>query len=103
MPYSAILSKDLYQDILKYYLMSNWQPSRKADLTNVPIDSKLINVEQAALISSWIQGNNKNKITNKFKRVYYEFFNCSLVVVVMDLQMLSFMIGVITKVLQLRL
>jgi hypothetical protein len=25
------------------------------------------------LISSWIQGNNENKITNKFKKIYYEF------------------------------
>ena len=42
-------------------------------MPNMPIDSKLINSEQAALICSWIQGNNENKITNKFKKVYYEF------------------------------
>jgi hypothetical protein len=74
MPYNAIISNDLYQDLTKYHLIPIWQPkfniltSRK----NNTIDSKLINREQAALISSWIQGNNENKLTNKLE-VYYEF------------------------------
>ena len=80
-PYNVILSNDLYQDLLKYYLIPNWQPSfnnltpriRNLSTPNIPIDSKLINSEQAALISSWIQGNNENKITDKFKKIYYEF------------------------------
>ena len=59
MPYSAILSNDLYQDLSSYHLVSNWKPKfnnltpRKAIL-NIPIDSKLINSDQAALICSWI-------------------------------------------------
>src|ERR1043165_5528675 len=78
MPYNAIISNDLYQDLTKYHLIPNWQPkfniltSRKA-MSNITIDSKLINSEQAVLISSWIQGNNENKLTNKFRRIYYEF------------------------------
>ncbi|PKK76726.1 hypothetical protein RhiirC2_862418 [Rhizophagus irregularis] len=36
-------------------------------LSNSPIESKLINSEQAALISSWIQGNNDTEISNKWK------------------------------------
>ncbi|GBB88245.1 hypothetical protein RclHR1_01480010 [Rhizophagus clarus] len=80
-PYSGIFPNDLYQDLLKYNLVSEWQPkfniltSRKANLNipNITIDSKLINGEQAALISSWIQGNNESKISNKFRKVYYEF------------------------------
>jgi hypothetical protein len=78
MPYNAIFPKDLYQDLSGYHLVSNWQPkfnnltTRKPNLS-LPIDSKLINGEQAALISSWVQGNNENKISNKFKKIYYEF------------------------------
>jgi hypothetical protein len=80
-PYSGIFPNDLYQDLLKYNLVSDWQPklniltSRKANLNipNIIIDSKLINCEQAALISSWIQGNNESSISNKFRKISYEF------------------------------
>ncbi|RGB42984.1 hypothetical protein C1646_661811 [Rhizophagus diaphanus] len=80
-PYSGIFPNDLYQDLLKYNLVSDWQPkfnnliSRKAilNIPNITIDSKLINGEQAALISSWIQGNNESEISNKFRKIYYEF------------------------------
>ena len=42
-------------------------------MSNTTINSKLINSKKAALISSWIQGNSENKITNKFRRISYEF------------------------------
>ncbi|RIA97005.1 hypothetical protein C1645_814668 [Glomus cerebriforme] len=76
MPYSTILSNDLYQDLSGYHLVSNWQPKFNNLISRnviIPIDSKLINGEQAALISSWIQGNEENKISTKFKKIYYEF------------------------------
>ncbi|GBB88261.1 hypothetical protein RclHR1_01480026 [Rhizophagus clarus] len=69
-PYNTVLSNDLYQDILKYHLVINRKP-RFNDLT--AINSKLINDEQAMLISSWIQGNKENKISDKFEKVHYEF------------------------------
>ena len=77
MPYNAILSNDLYQDLSRYHLKSNWQPKfnnlTPRAILNISIDSKLINSDQAKLICSWIQGNNENKITDKFKKAYYEF------------------------------
>src|SRR4051794_35116591 len=75
MPYSAILPKELYHDLTQYHLVPNWQPefnnlaSRKVKLNTI-INSRLINSDQAALISSWIQGNKKNKIPDNFKNVY---------------------------------
>ncbi|GBB88260.1 hypothetical protein RclHR1_01480025 [Rhizophagus clarus] len=76
MPYSMILPNEIYRELSGYHLVSNWQPKFNNFMPrkNIPtIDSKLINSEQAALISSWIQGNNDNKISNKFKKIYYEF------------------------------
>ncbi|GBC37046.1 hypothetical protein RhiirA5_408622 [Rhizophagus irregularis] len=55
MPYSVILPKDLYQDLSIYHLLSNWQPkfnNLRPRENNITIDSKLINDEQAELISS---------------------------------------------------
>ncbi|EXX51858.1 hypothetical protein RirG_257950 [Rhizophagus irregularis DAOM 197198w] len=76
MPYNSLLSNDLYQDLSRYHLVSSWTPKFNR-LTprrkNIPLDSKLINFEQAILISSWIQGNKDNKIQNKFKKNYYDF------------------------------
>lgn len=76
MPYNSLLSNDLYQDLSRYHLVSNWTPkfNRLAPRRkNVTLDSKLINSEQATLISSWIQGNKENTIQNKFKKMYYDF------------------------------
>ncbi|RIA96989.1 hypothetical protein C1645_871676 [Glomus cerebriforme] len=81
MPYSTIISNDLFNDLSRYHLVSNWQPKfnnlipRKSNknLSDIPINSILINGEQAALISTWIQGNDDKKISNKFKKFYYEF------------------------------
>ncbi|CAB5354393.1 unnamed protein product [Rhizophagus irregularis] len=55
MPYCVILPKDLYQDLSRYHLLSNWQPkfnNLRPRENNITIDSKLINDEQAELISS---------------------------------------------------
>ena len=85
------------------HLVSNWQPKfnnltpRIGSIPIIPIDSKLINSEQAALISSWIQGNNENKIIK-----FITNFNCLLVEVVMDLREKYFIKCAITKVLQLQ-
>ncbi|CAB4481167.1 unnamed protein product [Rhizophagus irregularis] len=76
-----MICNDLYQDLSRYHLVSNWQPkfnslkSRRINLnlSNIPIDSKLINGEQAALISSWIQGNNESKISKKYSKANLEF------------------------------
>ncbi|GBB97534.1 hypothetical protein RclHR1_00300013 [Rhizophagus clarus] len=76
MPYNSLLSNDLYQDLSRFHLVSNWTPkfnSLTPRRTNVTLDSKLIDREQATLISSWIQGNKENKIQNKFKKMYYDF------------------------------
>ncbi|PKK76728.1 hypothetical protein RhiirC2_844952 [Rhizophagus irregularis] len=81
MPYGSMICNDLYQDLSRYHLVSNWQPkfnslkSRRINLnlSNIPIDSKLINGEQAALISSWIQGNNESKISKKYSKANLEF------------------------------
>jgi hypothetical protein len=73
MPYNSLLSNDLYQDLSRFHLVSNWIPKFNClapRRTNVSLDSKLINYEQATLISSWIQGNNENKTQSE---MYYDF------------------------------
>jgi hypothetical protein len=54
----------------KFFNSFNVYNAQNLSFHNPSIESKLINGEQAALISSWIQGNNESEISNQYRRVY---------------------------------
>ncbi|GBB84904.1 hypothetical protein RclHR1_01150008 [Rhizophagus clarus] len=73
LPYKKILPKELYKDLLKYYLNSNNQAIKKSKprmtIKQINIDSKIITLQHAGLILKWID---KLEITDEIE-VEYKF------------------------------
>ncbi|EXX59507.1 uncharacterized protein OCT59_027246 [Rhizophagus irregularis] len=71
LPYKKVLPKELYKDLLKYFLDSNNQSIKqsKSRMTTRKnnIDSKIITTQHAELISKWID---RLKITDEIKTAY---------------------------------
>ncbi|CAB4426521.1 unnamed protein product [Rhizophagus irregularis] len=69
LPYKKVLPKELYKDLLKYFLDSNNQSIKqlKSRMTKNNIDSKIITTQHAELISKWID---RLKITDEIKTAY---------------------------------
>ncbi|EXX61290.1 uncharacterized protein OCT59_027143 [Rhizophagus irregularis] len=71
LPYKKVLPKELYKDLLKYFLDSNNQSIKqsKSRMTTKKnnIDSKIITTQHAELISKWID---RIKITDEIKTAY---------------------------------
>jgi hypothetical protein len=63
-PYRKILPNELYIDLLKLFLNSNYRPSTKKIKF---IDSKIITIQHVELISKWID---RLDITDKSKNLY---------------------------------
>ncbi|GES98947.1 carbohydrate-binding module family 13 protein [Rhizophagus clarus] len=79
-PYKIILPKELYKDLLNYFLNPHNQ-MKKPDTREIKnigennlknIDSKIITSEHAELILKWINMNNSNTITSIFSRLIYK-------------------------------
>ncbi|RIA97525.1 hypothetical protein C1645_813933 [Glomus cerebriforme] len=71
-PYEEILSKELRNDILKFYMIPEYKPTYtprhpKCNIDN--IDSIIINQEHTPLFASWIDRNKRKNIKN----IPYEF------------------------------
>ncbi|PKY46736.1 hypothetical protein RhiirA4_461689 [Rhizophagus irregularis] len=71
LPYKKVLPKELYKDLLKYFLDSNNQSIKqsKSRMTTKKnnIDSKIITTQHAELISKWID---RLKITDEIETAY---------------------------------
>ncbi|GBC10234.1 hypothetical protein RclHR1_09460007 [Rhizophagus clarus] len=72
--YKSILPEDLVDDVLKYFTDPNSKPLLKnlpLRVSVYPFDSKIINAQGAALISSWID--KKKGIPYRLKDIPFEF------------------------------
>jgi hypothetical protein len=75
-PYRKILPKDLYDDLLDYFLDSDNDtteksgPSTVKEISEINIDSKIITFQQAELISKLINKLDNLKTSYKFKLLY---------------------------------
>ncbi|EXX63879.1 uncharacterized protein OCT59_027267 [Rhizophagus irregularis] len=69
LPYKKILPKELYKDLLKYFLSSNDQLTRKSKPRTAAkeIDSEIITIQHAELILKWV---NRLEITDEIKHAY---------------------------------
>ncbi|GES99133.1 carbohydrate-binding module family 13 protein [Rhizophagus clarus] len=71
LPYKKILPKELYKDLLKYYLNSNNQSIKKSEprktTKEINIDSKIITFQHARLILKWID---RLEITDEIENEY---------------------------------
>ncbi|EXX77710.1 uncharacterized protein OCT59_027260 [Rhizophagus irregularis] len=69
--YKKILPKELYKDLLKYFLSSNNQLTKKSKprtaAKEINIDSEIITIQHAGLILKWI---NRLEITDEIKYAY---------------------------------
>src|SRR5579871_3418927 len=66
LPYKKILPKELYKDLFKTFLLLD-PDSRPSEKSLKNIDSKIISVQHAELISKWID---RLEITDKIKNQY---------------------------------
>ncbi|RGB43455.1 hypothetical protein C1646_518763 [Rhizophagus diaphanus] len=72
LPYKKVLPKELYKDLLKYFLNSNNQSIKQSKsrmtIKKNNIDSKIITTQHAELISKWIDRlENTDEIENVYK------------------------------------
>ncbi|UZO06777.1 uncharacterized protein OCT59_027086 [Rhizophagus irregularis] len=73
LPYKKVLPKELYKDLLKYFLDSNNQsikqskPRMTTKKNYIDIDSKIITTQHAELILKWID---RLKITDEIETAY---------------------------------
>jgi hypothetical protein len=70
LPYKKILPKELYKDLLKYFLSSNksiLKSKPRMAKKEINIDSKIITSQHIELISKWID---RLKITDEIKNAY---------------------------------
>jgi len=87
LPYKKVLPKELYKDLLKYFLNSNNQSIKKSesgiikdieDIEDVEennsknIDSKIITFQHAELILKWINMDSSNIFTSMFSKLIYK-------------------------------
>jgi hypothetical protein len=83
-PYKKIIPKELREDLLKYFLNPKNQSIKKLN-NSKSIDSKIITLQHAELISKWID---RLEITDEIKNSYeFKFF----VDLVMDFHPVNFM------------
>ncbi|GBB93006.1 hypothetical protein RclHR1_00210002 [Rhizophagus clarus] len=69
MPYKAVLSKELQDDVLKFYLVPKHKPTYNL-LPRRFIDSTLVNREHIELFTNWID---KKGNDTKYKKAFYKF------------------------------
>ncbi|EXX63788.1 uncharacterized protein OCT59_026928 [Rhizophagus irregularis] len=74
LPYKKIILKELYEDLLKYFLKPSIQSSKTSkphitteEINIDSIDSKIITIRHAELISKWID---RTEITDEIKNTY---------------------------------
>ncbi|GBC45442.1 carbohydrate-binding module family 13 protein [Rhizophagus irregularis DAOM 181602=DAOM 197198] len=74
LPYKKIISKELYEDLLKYFLKPSIQSSKTSkpritteEINIDSIDFKIITIQHAELISKWID---RTEITDEIKNTY---------------------------------
>uniref|UniRef100_U9TUD5 TLDc domain-containing protein n=1 Tax=Rhizophagus irregularis (strain DAOM 181602 / DAOM 197198 / MUCL 43194) TaxID=747089 RepID=U9TUD5_RHIID len=74
LPYKKILPKELYEDLLKYFLKPSIQSSKTSkpritteEINIDSIDFKIITIQHAELISKWID---RTEITDEIKNTY---------------------------------
>ncbi|GBC27185.2 carbohydrate-binding module family 13 protein [Rhizophagus irregularis DAOM 181602=DAOM 197198] len=72
-PFRKILSEDSFDDLLDYFLDSDnekSEPSTSKEISETNIDSKIITLQQAELISKWIDKSDESTTSYKFKLLY---------------------------------
>ncbi|EXX56000.1 hypothetical protein RirG_220260 [Rhizophagus irregularis DAOM 197198w] len=80
-PYKKILPKELYNDLLEYFLDSDNEPIKKSEphivkeIQSKNIDSKIITNQQAELISKWIDKLETTDKSYEFKLLYRDSHN----------------------------
>ncbi|GES83731.1 carbohydrate-binding module family 13 protein [Rhizophagus clarus] len=73
-PYKKIIPEDLHENLIKYFLDHDYEPKKesvphltKNEVKLKSIDSKIITIQHAELISKWVD---KLEITNKLENSY---------------------------------
>ncbi|EXX70098.1 hypothetical protein RirG_090470 [Rhizophagus irregularis DAOM 197198w] len=72
LPYRKILSKELYNELLKHYLKPNNQSINRSNVDSISIDSEIITSQHAELILKWINVNYSNTFTSIFSKFIYK-------------------------------
>jgi hypothetical protein len=79
LPYKKILPKELYNDLLKYFLNPSNRSAKKSEpcatkdekINSKHIDSKIITLQHAELILKWINMNDPSTYTSMFAKWIY--------------------------------